>query len=91
MATSFIDANPGVVERWRTALQKSADYANAHPDEVRAKAVELVSLDPDLVAASPVPNYVVELDLDAIEKEAGWLEEYGVIQKAASVDTMVAP
>jgi len=91
MATSFIDANPGVVERWRAALQKSADYAAANPEEVRKAAVSIVSLDPALVAAAPVPNFVVDLDLDAIEKEAGWLVDYGVIPKAAAVEDMIAP
>lgn len=91
MAQSFIDENPGVVERWRSALQKSADYANENPDLVREEAVELVSLDPDLVEATPVPNFVVDLDLDAIEKETGWLLEHDVIQDAPSVEDTVAP
>lgn len=91
MAKSFVDANPGVVERWRAALQKSAEFANANPDLVREAAIEIVSLDPDLVAAAPVPHFTAELDLNAIEKEAGWLHKYGVIANAPSVDDMVIP
>lgn len=91
MAKSFVDDHPDVVKRWRSALQKSADYANANPDAVREAAVSIASLDPDLVKAAPVPNFVVDIDTDAIKKESGWLEKYGVIPKAASIDDMVVP
>ncbi|UZX03111.1 ABC transporter substrate-binding protein [Arthrobacter sp. CDRTa11] len=91
MAKSFVDDNPGVVERWRAALQKSTDYAKANPDKVREAAISMVSLNPDLVKAAPVPNFVVELDRNAIEKETGWLLKYGVIQNAPSVDSLIVP
>jgi len=91
MAKAFIDSHPGIVDRWRAALQKSADYANAHPDEVRKVAVDTVKLDSALVAATPVPNFVADLDTDAIQKEAGWLAKYGVIPSAPDVDSMIVP
>jgi len=90
MAKKFVTDHPDVVERWRAALQKSADYANEHPDEVRKIAVDTVKLDKKLVDETPVPNFVAELDTDAIEKEASWLVKYGVIKTAPPVDSMVA-
>jgi len=91
MAKQFVQDHPDVVERWRAALQKSADYANSHPDEVRKAAVDIVKLDADLVAATPVPNYVSEIDKDAIDSEAGWLVKYGVISTAPDVNSMIVP
>lgn len=91
VAKSFIEQNPDFVDRWRAALQKSADYANENPDEVRAAAVEIVELDAELVDAAPVPNFVVDLDTDAIEKEMGWLVDYGVIQNAPELDSIIVP
>jgi len=91
MATSFIDEHPGVVERWRAALQKATDYANANPDVVRQAAIDIVELDPELVAASPVPFFVVDIDTNALEKEASWLVKYGVIEKAPAVADMYIP
>lgn len=91
MAKQFVDDHPDVVKRWRAALQKSADYANAHPDEVRKVAIDIVKLDPALVAASPTPNYVAALDTDAIKKEASWLVKYGVIPTAPDVKSMIVP
>lgn len=91
MALSFIEEHPDVVERWRNALAKSNEYANSNPDKVREAAVEVASLDEDLVEAAPVPFFNHELDLDAIEDEAGWLVKYGVIPEAPSIDELVAP
>jgi NitT/TauT family transport system substrate-binding protein len=91
MAKKFVNDHPDVVKRWRAALQKSADYANANPDQVRKIAVDTVKLDSALVAATPTPNYVSALDTDAIQKEAGWLVKYGVISKAPDVKSMIVP
>jgi NitT/TauT family transport system substrate-binding protein len=91
MSKQFIQQNPGIVKRWRTALQKSADYANAHPDETRAQIVEKTGADAALVKSAPLPKYTAEVDRKAVEKEAGFLVKYGVIDKAPDIDTLVAP
>ncbi|MCU1438727.1 MAG: transporter substrate-binding protein [Naasia sp.] len=91
MAKQFVEENPGVVERWRAALQKSADYANENPDAVRQAAIDIVELDPELVEAAPVPNFVVDIDRNAIEKELSWLVDYGVIQNAPEIDDIIIP
>jgi NitT/TauT family transport system substrate-binding protein len=90
MATSFLKEHPGLLERWQRAVQRSSDYANEHPDEVRALIVERVKTPADLVAAAPLPFYTAELDTDAIKKEAQFAVKYGVIDKAPSLDDLVA-
>jgi NitT/TauT family transport system substrate-binding protein len=90
MSKQFIQQNPGIVDRWRRALQKSADYANAHPDETRAQIIEKTGADPKLVQSAPLPQYTAKLDRETVEKEAGFLVKYGVIQKAPDIDTLVA-
>ncbi len=90
-ATKWVDDNPGVLDRWRKALQEASDYTNAHPDEARAALVTLSKQDPAVVAAAPLPNYTATIDTDAIQKEAGWLVKYGVIPSAPGIDTLVAP
>ncbi len=91
MASAFVASHPDVVTRWRAALQKSADYANANPDAVRKVAVDNVKLDSALVAAAPVPNFVSAIDKDAIQSETNWLLKYKVIPSAPSLDTMIVP
>jgi NitT/TauT family transport system substrate-binding protein len=91
MSKQFVDANPTVVERWRAALQKSADYANSHPEETLAAIAKQTQTDPTNLADVPLPMYVAEVDRDAVEAEAGFLVKYGVIEKAPSIDELVAP
>lgn len=90
MAENFIEANPTVVERWRRALQKSADYANSHPEETLAKIAEQTKTDAADLADVPLPKYISEVDRDAIEAEASFLVKYGVIDEAPSIDELVA-
>lgn len=90
MSQQFIDQNPGILDRWRKALQRSADYANAHPAETRAYVVKQTGTDAALVNAAPLPHYTAALDNDAISKEAQFLVKYGVLDKAPTLDEIVA-
>jgi len=90
-AQAYLDAHPDFVKRWRIALKKSADYANSHPDEVRSMGVSVVNLDGATVAAMPLPNFVVDIDKDAIQKEIDWGIKYKTITTAPTVAQLVAP
>lgn len=91
MSKAFVEQNPGIVEKWRRALQKSSDYANAHPDETRAKIVEQTKADPALITAAPLPFYTADIDRGTIEKEAEFAVKYGVIPQAPEYSSFVAP
>ena len=91
MAKSFIDDHPGIVEKWRAALQKSSDYANAHPDETRAQIIKQTSADAELVKSAPLPEYTAQIDKPTIEKEAQFAVKYGVIKSAPDYSSFVAP
>jgi NitT/TauT family transport system substrate-binding protein len=91
MSKQFIAENPGIVDKWRSALQKSSDYANAHPDEVRAKIVEQTKADAKLIAEAPLPVYSAVVDKATIEKEAQFAVKYGVIKQAPDYASFVAP
>jgi NitT/TauT family transport system substrate-binding protein len=90
MSQQFIQENPGIVERWRRALEKSAEYANSHPDETRAQILEQTGADPELVESAPLPEYTAEIDRETIEKEGEFLVKYGVIEEAPGLDTLIA-
>jgi NitT/TauT family transport system substrate-binding protein len=90
MATSFLEEHPGLLERWQRAIQRSSDYANEHPEEIRALIVERVGTPAELVEQAPLPFYTAELDTDAIEKEAEFAVKYGVIEEAPSIEDLVA-
>ena len=91
MSKQFIEQNPGIVEKWRKALQKSADYANSHPEETRAQIIKKTGADAKLVQSAPLPQYSAEVDREAVKKESELLVKYGVIKEAPSLDSLVAP
>ncbi|MFC7405753.1 ABC transporter substrate-binding protein [Georgenia alba] len=91
MAQQFIEENPGVLERWRTALQRSSDYANEHPEETRSYIVDQTGTDAALVDAAPLPMYTAEIDRETIEREAEFLVKYGVLEEAPGLDEIIAP
>jgi NitT/TauT family transport system substrate-binding protein len=90
MSKAFVEENPGIVERWRAAMEKSAEYANSNPDETRAQIIEKTGADPTLVESAPLPEYTAEVDTETVEKEGGFLVKYGVIEEAPDLDTLVA-
>jgi NitT/TauT family transport system substrate-binding protein len=91
MAKSFVADHPGIVDKWRRALQKSSDYANAHPDEVRATIIKQTSANPDLVASAPLPEYTAKIDQGTVEKEVQFAVKYGVIKQAPAYTSLVVP
>jgi NitT/TauT family transport system substrate-binding protein len=90
MSKQFIEQNPGIVDRWRTALEKSAEYANSHPDETRKQIIEKTGADPALVQSAPLPQYTAKIDRKTVESEGKFLVKYGVIKKAPDLDTLIA-
>ncbi|WP_188726379.1 ABC transporter substrate-binding protein [Pseudoclavibacter endophyticus] len=91
MSEQFIADNPGIVERWRAALERSSEYANEHPEETRAQIVEQTGVDAELMESAPLPLYSAEIDVASVEAEAGFLEKYGVLDSAPEIDEIVAP
>lgn len=91
MSKSFISEHPGIVEKWRRALQQSSDYANSHPDETRAAIVKQTSADPQLVASAPLPRYTVDIDRAVVEKEASFTVKYDAAKSVPDYSTYVVP
>ena len=91
MSKQFFELNPGIVDKWRKALQRSSDYANSHPEETRAQIIEKTGADAKLVQSAPLPQYSAQVDREAVKKEAELLVKYGVIKEAPSLDNLVAP
>jgi NitT/TauT family transport system substrate-binding protein len=91
MSRQFVEANPGIVERWRRALQRSAEYANTHPDETRAQILEQTGANPDLVGSAPLPLYTAEIDRNAVQKEAEFLVRWGVLDSAPPLEELIVP
>jgi NitT/TauT family transport system substrate-binding protein len=85
----YIAQNGDTVDRFSRAMNKSLDYAQAHPDEVR-KIIPTFTKTPAAAAAKlRLPAFDSKLDQKGIELEAQLTAKYGIIDKAPEYDGMV--
>ena len=68
--------NPGLARRFRTAINQSLAYAQAHPDEVRA-------LLPAAQRTVRLPIWTPLVDRQKVAQLARYTKQYGVIRAAA--------
>jgi NitT/TauT family transport system substrate-binding protein len=88
-ADKYIQQNGDVVDRFSRAMNKSLDYAQAHPEEVR-RIVPTFTKTPKAAAAKMrLPVFDSKLDRKGIELEARLTAKYGIIDEAPAYDDLV--
>jgi NitT/TauT family transport system substrate-binding protein len=84
VATYFATAdyagkNAGIVKRFVAAVNKSLDYANAHPAAVRTIVSTYANIPPAVLQAMVLPYWSHDLNKPAIEKLATLMVKYGLL------------
>jgi NitT/TauT family transport system substrate-binding protein len=88
-SAKYLAANGDVVDRFSRAMNKSLDYAQAHPDEVR-RIIPTFTKTPAAAAAKlRLPAFDSKLDRNGIDLEAKLTAKYGIIDKAPAYDDLV--
>jgi NitT/TauT family transport system substrate-binding protein len=85
----YIAENGDVVDRFARAMNKSLDYAQAHPDEVRRIIPTYTETPKAAVANMRLPVFDSELDREGIELEAELTEKYGIVEEAPAYDDLL--
>jgi NitT/TauT family transport system substrate-binding protein len=85
----YIQENGEVVDRFARAMNKSLDYAQAHPDEVRAIIPEFTKTPKAAAAKLRLPAFDSKIDEKGIELEAELTAKYGIIDEAPSTEDLV--
>lgn len=76
----FVETNSDVVDAFIRALEKSVDYSNENPQDVRAQLQEYSGLDEDTVSKMRMPAFTAQITLTSLATiieqlaDAGWLE-----------------
>ncbi|WP_370267293.1 ABC transporter substrate-binding protein [Nioella sp.] len=70
-------------------MARAYDYANAHPDEVRALDAELTQLPQAYIASRPIPPTSVTLDADQLQRLAEDMVAFGFIPSAPTPEQML--
>ncbi len=84
-----IDKKPEMVAKFTTAMNKSLDYAQQHPDEVRAIVGTYTKIGEADRAKMALPSWRPAFDRPAFEKLAAAAQSYGTISKTPDFDTLL--
>jgi NitT/TauT family transport system substrate-binding protein len=85
----YIAENGDVVDRFERAMNKSLEYAEANPEEVRRIIPTYTETPKAAVAEMRLPVFDAELDQDGIELEADLTAKYGIIEEAPAYEDLV--
>ena len=88
-AENYIAENGDVVDRFASAMNRSLEYADAHPDEVRRIVPTYTETPPEAAQQMRLPVFDPELDREGIELEAELTAKYGIIEEAPAYEDLV--
>ena len=76
--------------RFRRALDKSLDYANAHPDAVRQIVGTYAKIPTAALNDMVLPYWSHDLNKPSIDKVAGLMVKYGVVSSKPDLSNLYA-
>jgi len=82
-------AKPELVKRFTAAMQKSLQYAQAHPDEVRKVLGTYTKIDPSLTGSLILPAYPAQVNAASVQTLADLAVKDGLIKKAPDVQDLL--
>jgi NitT/TauT family transport system substrate-binding protein len=85
----YIAKNSAVVDRFARAMNKSLDYAQTHPDEVRQIVTTYTKIPPEAAEKMSLPTWKADLNRPTIEKTAQLAQEYGFLKEAPAIDELI--
>ncbi|GGM47892.1 ABC transporter substrate-binding protein [Dactylosporangium sucinum] len=85
----FAQQNPKLVTAFTAAMQKSMEYAAAHPDEVRAVLSTYTKIDPAVQAKLVLPKWPSAVDRDSVQLLGDLAKADGLITKPLTLDTLL--
>lgn len=78
-------SKPELVAKMAKAMNTALDYAQSHPDEVRAKASSALKIDPAIAKDVVLEDFGGPVRKDELTAMGALMNEYGVISKDADV------
>lgn len=89
----FADQNPKALAAFKRALTKAAAYANANPDDVRAKLSTFTTADPEVADKVVINEYVASDDMATLTAEiqqvAETMVETGILTDVPDIDRFI--
>jgi len=85
----YLAENEGVVDRFVRAMNKSVDYAQANPDEVRAIIPTFTKIPEAAAAKIRLPPFDSKIDRPGIQAEAELTKKFGIIDEVPSEEDLI--
>jgi NitT/TauT family transport system substrate-binding protein len=84
-----IEGKKDMVEKFQKAMNKSLEYAQAHPDEVRDIVGTYTKMGADARAKMVLPKFTPQFNRDAAKKLGDAAVSYGTLKKAPNLDELL--
>jgi NitT/TauT family transport system substrate-binding protein len=85
----YIAENGDVVDRFASAMNRSLEYADANPEEVRRIVPTYTETPEEAAQQMRLPVFDAELDQEGIELEAELTAKYGIVEEAPAYEELV--
>ena len=87
----YAEQNPEVVNGFVAAVNKSLDYAQNNPDEVRQILLEYTEIPPEAAESIKLPSWRADLNRPTIEQLSELSQKYGLIEEQPNLDELIRP
>lgn len=83
------EEKPELVEAFQSAMNKSLEYADSHPDEVKQIVTTYTKMTMDQLDAMVLPKFNVDFNRDALEKLGAAAFGYGTLKAEPNLDELL--
>jgi NitT/TauT family transport system substrate-binding protein len=88
-STQYAEENADVVDRFVRAMNKSLEYAQENPDEVRKILLDYTEIPPEAAEQIKLPVWRTDLNEPTIELLAELSEKYGLIEEQPDLNELI--
>jgi NitT/TauT family transport system substrate-binding protein len=85
----YAEENADTVDRFVRAMNKSLDYAQSHPDEVREILLDYTEIPPEAAEAIKLPVWRTDLNEPTIERLSELSKKYGLIDEEPDLNELI--
>jgi NitT/TauT family transport system substrate-binding protein len=86
---AYIKKNPDVIKRFVSAMDKSLNYAQSHPDEVRQIVPTYTKIPSVAAQHMELPQWRSSLNQPTIQRTAQLAQKYGYVKSVPSIPSLI--
>jgi NitT/TauT family transport system substrate-binding protein len=87
----YAQENPEIVDRFVTAINKSLDYAQSHPDETRAILTSYTEIPEAAAKSIKLPQWRSDITTATVERLSQLSKQYGLITEEPDLGELIRP